>query len=358
MMKIYENSISIIKGERGAVAILVGISMLTLVGFTALAVDVGYMMTTRNELQNIADAAALAAARELGDIYQKNNAYDNSTDRPDILKAAVLVAKQNKAGELEGIDIKDEDLEIGDWDGSTFTASTTLPNAVRATTRRDGGANGPITTFFFNILGVDSVDINAQAIAALSAQRSAEDVGPIGISKKLFEYAFCDQPMTIRFREDRPDCAGWHTFDELTGDPVAAIDEIIQDGIADGTFGNHRTQVNDEFVFTGEPVWEVFPAMEAFYTENNVDGILELNVAVFDNGDQECGNPDPSLEGTTRQIVGFATLRIEGLLVDEIGHKIIGKIICQTAEDGRGAGIFSTGDLSYGTMGNIPSLVK
>ena len=36
--------------------------MLALVGFTALAVDVGNVMTTRNELQNIADGAALAAA--------------------------------------------------------------------------------------------------------------------------------------------------------------------------------------------------------------------------------------------------------------------------------------------------------
>ncbi len=42
--------------------------MLLLIGFAAFAIDVGYMMVSRNELQNIADTAALAAAGELGAI--------------------------------------------------------------------------------------------------------------------------------------------------------------------------------------------------------------------------------------------------------------------------------------------------
>ena len=40
-----------------------------LVGITALAVDVGHALVTQNELQNAADAAALASTRQMGVTY-------------------------------------------------------------------------------------------------------------------------------------------------------------------------------------------------------------------------------------------------------------------------------------------------
>ncbi|WP_385899723.1 pilus assembly protein TadG-related protein [Tessaracoccus sp. O5.2] len=49
--------------ERGAVAITVALLMVSLVGFTAIAVDVGALWMDRKELQNGADAAALALAQ-------------------------------------------------------------------------------------------------------------------------------------------------------------------------------------------------------------------------------------------------------------------------------------------------------
>ncbi len=52
--------------------------MLVLIGFAALAIDVGYYMVTRNELQNIADGAALAACSELGEIYRNMLPDDQS----------------------------------------------------------------------------------------------------------------------------------------------------------------------------------------------------------------------------------------------------------------------------------------
>jgi Flp pilus assembly protein TadG len=60
-----------LKDKRGTVTIVVVLAMLMLIGFAAFAIDVGYMMVSRNELQNIADTAALAAAGELGLLYSK-----------------------------------------------------------------------------------------------------------------------------------------------------------------------------------------------------------------------------------------------------------------------------------------------
>lgn len=53
------------RGERGAVSIIVALSLVALIGFVGLALDLGKLYVTRSELQNSADACALAAARDL-----------------------------------------------------------------------------------------------------------------------------------------------------------------------------------------------------------------------------------------------------------------------------------------------------
>src|SRR5690242_1349188 len=51
--------------ERGVVAIMVALAMVLLIGFAALALDLGKLYIVRSELSNAADACALAAARDL-----------------------------------------------------------------------------------------------------------------------------------------------------------------------------------------------------------------------------------------------------------------------------------------------------
>ncbi len=55
----------LINEQRGAVAIIVAFLMFVLLGFAAFAVDFGYLYGVKNELQNAADAAALAGASVL-----------------------------------------------------------------------------------------------------------------------------------------------------------------------------------------------------------------------------------------------------------------------------------------------------
>ena len=52
------------KDERGAVAIIVALLMVVLIGFAALAVDISAMWAEKRQLQNGADAGALAIAQE------------------------------------------------------------------------------------------------------------------------------------------------------------------------------------------------------------------------------------------------------------------------------------------------------
>src|SRR5258708_1447608 len=53
------------KGERGAVLALSAIAMLSLLLATGLAVDISHFYTIKAEMQNAADAAAVAAASRL-----------------------------------------------------------------------------------------------------------------------------------------------------------------------------------------------------------------------------------------------------------------------------------------------------
>src|SRR5262245_61631799 len=52
-------------GERGVAFTVVVLSIPVLVGFAALAVDIGRLALTANEVQNVADSAATAGATNL-----------------------------------------------------------------------------------------------------------------------------------------------------------------------------------------------------------------------------------------------------------------------------------------------------
>ena len=54
-----------LRGENGQVLILTAVGMIAIIGFIALAVDVGNMRLVRRQLQAAADSAAIAGALEL-----------------------------------------------------------------------------------------------------------------------------------------------------------------------------------------------------------------------------------------------------------------------------------------------------
>ena len=105
---------------------------------------------------------------------------------------------------------------IGDWNGNDFTETDTRPDAVRVIARRDGDANGPITTFFARIFGIDTVDVFADAIAALTGQDETEPGElelPVGISDWFFiEGDRCNDWVKFYPTNDPDSCAGWTTW--------------------------------------------------------------------------------------------------------------------------------------------------
>jgi len=153
--------------ERGASVIFVAALMLMLVSVVAMAVDVGRMMVSKNELQNAADMAALEGAKGFGSYFAPNAAQASA-------KANSAITTLNKVDKL-ALQSSDATITTGRWSGATgFVAAA--PNlspgvmpAIRVTLNRSSGqGTGPITTLFANVFGVASFNTSATAVGVLS----------------------------------------------------------------------------------------------------------------------------------------------------------------------------------------------
>ncbi len=139
--------------RRGAVVVLAALLMVILLGMVAFAVDLGYIMVARTQLQTATDSAALAAAGSLAETGEQ------------VISTAQQYAGYQRIGGVP-VAVAREDVIFGTWDATTmtFTPSPSSGNAVRITARvNDGTGNNRL--FFGPMLGCDRFSLEASAIA-------------------------------------------------------------------------------------------------------------------------------------------------------------------------------------------------
>lgn len=210
----------IAKNSHGSVLVLIALLLIVFIGIAALAIDIGHLSTTKNELQNVADAAALAGAGYLGSVYEGLPPAQHGThnfDKNEVVNAVKAVAAKNKASGV-AIDIDANDVTVGMWDpGSlqiTPPGTLTGPDAVSVIARRDASKNNPISTFFAKIFGIKELPVAAEATAALTGPGTlaeGELITPFGISERFF-YPSLNCQDVISFSPTPSSCAGWHNF--------------------------------------------------------------------------------------------------------------------------------------------------
>ena len=141
--------------RRGAVVVLTALLLVALLAMVGFAVDVGYIVHARTELQRTADACSLAAVAELPEeVDAKVTAYNYSV---------------NNHGSV-GPALDFNDIEIGYWDRDTATFNSPAPpgennNAVRVRLNRTAAAGNPLPLFFGHLLSTDAADVTATATA-------------------------------------------------------------------------------------------------------------------------------------------------------------------------------------------------
>jgi Flp pilus assembly protein TadG len=126
-----------------------------MLGFVALGIDIAKLTATRTQLQNAADAAALAGASAV-------NAATGTIDHDLAISRAQFTGSQNKAF------IDTPEPVIVDADDIDFPAA----DQVRVKVRRSGATS--MVTHFAHVLGLPTLDVNATATAIAEVTRTVD----------------------------------------------------------------------------------------------------------------------------------------------------------------------------------------
>jgi Flp pilus assembly protein TadG len=207
------------RDESGAVAIITAILMVVLLGFLSLAVDIGHLATVKNELQNAADAAALAGARAL--VFQSGEVARivPLPDPPYCGQAKTWAQTTINQSDARNLSITTVQTGVWDWKTNTFTQSGACDatiNAVHVEVQRNDVANQPVTTWFARIFGVDTVNSGARATAACGYLEGVEPGGwaPIALTQDFFGSLNEGDSGDIMFYPDQADNGGWCLQDQ------------------------------------------------------------------------------------------------------------------------------------------------
>jgi len=325
-------------------------------------------LITKNQLHNLADAASLAGTRVLGKKYAAMPTYAGYTltaqDIKDITDAVTQVAANNIAGGKSPITIDGGDIRRGRWDSSTrtLTVTDTEATAVEVTARRDTIANGPISTFFANVMGINALSVTSvserqggmwtgqenptAALTGVGEVGPKELVAPIGISQlSVQSNGFCGSAITLN--DTKTSCAGWTSFFDSNTSANTMTDMMQK--MQTNSYPTPEAKVGDTFYYSGGTQGSTFQAFAALFAvkKDPITGVWEIFVPVYKEGGTTCANPSTPIE-----IVGFASIKITNVI--PTGNKaIVGDIECDLVhKNTRGGGA------NYGTLGEIPGLVK
>jgi Flp pilus assembly protein TadG len=154
--------------------------LIPLMALVAFCFDMGYIVMSKAELQNAADAAALAAAERMSGYYVQyylpsaNQATVLSNAQSDAKSVASTYASFHKAGGTSSIVLDtNNDVKFGYMDSSTPYQSPPptgyFPNTVEVTLKLDGGSstNPQLNLFFGNVLGMGQVSVQVIARATI-----------------------------------------------------------------------------------------------------------------------------------------------------------------------------------------------
>lgn len=154
-----------LRSQRGSVLVWMALLIAVMIGFVALGVDIGKAVATKGQLQNAADAAALAAASAI-DSTSGNIVVDEAVAR------AQQMAANNRAFEGGPTPVL---VDAGDV---LVFAGPNGMQRVRVTTRRDGAH--PMFTNFAQVIGLPRLTLRATATAQVERARGVCDVLPMG----------------------------------------------------------------------------------------------------------------------------------------------------------------------------------
>lgn len=258
------NKSAFLRDQRGSIAVVSALTLVMMLTSLGLVVDLGHIYTVKVELQNAADAGALAGAEALFNPTFQANAFPPplplsppimpacflpplvfkyfpgmnqggpfpfkycAAVEPlepvtfcDMAQAAAISAVRANKADGKPLTILPEDVQLGTyaynpeagvWEFTPGYCSNNT-NAVKVTTRKTVNLNGPVHLTFGWVLGKQYVELSADSVAMLGWVKG------IGQGRGTFPLALGDkyvpepgQKMLVTFSPNWSDTGGWHTF--------------------------------------------------------------------------------------------------------------------------------------------------
>jgi Flp pilus assembly protein TadG len=235
-------AIAKLKDVGGATLILVAVFIIVFLSILALVIDGSHLYVVRNELQNAADAGALAGARFL---YNEDGTEVNAGANQIAYDAALSNKALAKAGGAIAVDVnfgsgQDLDVQRGHWSFATHTftpndslvavdlwgvstedldANTDFINAIRVVARRQ---TTPAASIFAKIFGYEDFEMSSDAIGYIGFAGTlgpGEVDQPIGICMEAIlsngQYS-CNIGRMIDSGQNNAnsETGGWTSFDQ------------------------------------------------------------------------------------------------------------------------------------------------
>ncbi|SDY95939.1 pilus assembly protein TadG-related protein [Nitrosomonas halophila] len=144
--------------QQGAVAVIVALSLAGLIGIVGLALDLGKLFVAKSELQNSADACALAAAREL---------TGANTNQLKLAAAAGIATGQRHQVLFQGEQVVVERVTFSDHLTGVYQSAFEGTGALGMRFVRCEVNRSEIANWFIQVLNLmPGVDIGDQRVAA------------------------------------------------------------------------------------------------------------------------------------------------------------------------------------------------
>lgn len=150
-----------LRSSGGQALVLVALSLLVIVAFVALAVDGGGLYAARRQMQNAADAGALAGARQM--CFESDTSF-----------AAVEAVAIEYASTLNGADEDAVEVTVVDYNVTVVAEIT-------------------VDTFFAGVIGFRQVPVAASATAMCSQANEGDNLFPLGVYHPQYDILACDQ---------------------------------------------------------------------------------------------------------------------------------------------------------------------
>lgn len=269
--------------DHGGTIVFVAILLVVLLGIVALAVDVGAIYQERRELQNGADAAALAIAEDCArDVIDCALAGIEGTLQAGTGKEYADANARDGAAAVHSVDL---DLTEAEVTVNLFTEDA------------DGG--NWLQHWFAPILDVDESQVGATATAAWDVNPSDLNVFPLAFCKGTF--------MELTQDKNNYGPPAYHVFYKTPGDKVeeTAIECELEDGDTyPGGFGWLDIEVDGDCqVVASDDEWydgSTGNAMPSKASWNNCEDVIKTKVdevkAAGGEAAEPCSEPDPDVK--------------------------------------------------------------